>query len=423
MCMRHEVSPAVRTSAPDPRTSSTLSRPIATDVSAFLTANVPPNPQQASDRGRSTRVRPSTAASSRVGRSPTPSSRVEWQVGWNATVCGNRAPTSVTPRTSTRNSLSSRTRGATAATRSDSAASIAPLRRQLRDERVVATDHRGARPRRRDDHVVAGERVGEPLDERDAGVLVAGVEVHLAAAGLLGRELDLVAQPPQQAHDRPPDLRVQQVVVAGDEQRDAHVAQASARASDVAGLVAADVLGRPDQRAQGLEVAGHEPAGPGLDEDVAERRRLDRPGQHRDLARVGGELAEQRVSGAAADEVDDLDGPTRQPRRVTDGSGVGGGEAVEDAPDEPGARSGAGWSCCAAGRGDPGRHVARRQERRVVRIDDRPAGRQLARPRSGGSAGARACPRAPTSGATPGAATGPSRCAGTGSGRRRRPRW
>ena len=50
---------------PEPSTSSTLSRPIATDVSAFLTANVPPNPQHASDRGRSTRVRPSTAASSR----------------------------------------------------------------------------------------------------------------------------------------------------------------------------------------------------------------------------------------------------------------------------------------------------------------------------------------------------------------------
>ena len=65
MCIRHDVSPAVRTSAPEPSTSSTLSRPIATDVSAFLTAKVPPNPQHASDRGRSTRVRPSTAASSR----------------------------------------------------------------------------------------------------------------------------------------------------------------------------------------------------------------------------------------------------------------------------------------------------------------------------------------------------------------------
>ena len=47
MCIRHDVSAAVRTSAPVPGTSSTLSRPIATEVSAFLTANVPPNPQHA----------------------------------------------------------------------------------------------------------------------------------------------------------------------------------------------------------------------------------------------------------------------------------------------------------------------------------------------------------------------------------------
>ena len=54
MCIRHDVSPAVRTSAPEASTSSTLSRPMATDVSAFFTANVPPNPQQDVERGRST---------------------------------------------------------------------------------------------------------------------------------------------------------------------------------------------------------------------------------------------------------------------------------------------------------------------------------------------------------------------------------
>ena len=74
----------------------------------------------------------------------------------------------------------------------------AAVGRQAGDERVIATDHRRARARRRDDGVIAGERVDEPLDERDARVLVARVEVHLAAAGLLGRELDVVAEPPQQ---------------------------------------------------------------------------------------------------------------------------------------------------------------------------------------------------------------------------------
>ena len=46
--------------------------------------------------------------------------------------------------------------------------------------------------------------------------------MHLAAARLLRRELDLVAEPPKQPDDGLPDLGEQQVVVAGDEQRDAH---------------------------------------------------------------------------------------------------------------------------------------------------------------------------------------------------------
>ena len=49
------------------------------------------------------------------------------------------------------------------------------------------------------------------------------------------------------------------------------------------------------------------PAGAGLHQRVAERRRLDRAGQHRQPARVGGELAEQGVPRAAADDVHDLD--------------------------------------------------------------------------------------------------------------------
>src|ERR1019366_8259375 len=57
---------------------------------------------------------------------------------------------------------------------------------------------------------------------------------------------------------------------------------------------------------------------------------------------------------------------------------IGGGEAVEDAADQscPGARDR--LVEVPTGRRDPGWLVAGRQERRIVRIDDRPAGRELA---------------------------------------------
>ena len=59
-----------------------LSASMAVEVSAFLTANVPPKPQQVSASGSSTRSIPVTLRSSRSGRSPTRSRRSEWQVGW-----------------------------------------------------------------------------------------------------------------------------------------------------------------------------------------------------------------------------------------------------------------------------------------------------------------------------------------------------
>ena len=82
MFIRQLLSPATSTSAPVSRTWRALSETIATDVSAFLTANVPPKPQHSSARGSSTRSSPRTRCSSRTGRSPTPSIRSEWQVGW-----------------------------------------------------------------------------------------------------------------------------------------------------------------------------------------------------------------------------------------------------------------------------------------------------------------------------------------------------
>jgi hypothetical protein len=80
--MRHELSPAVSTCARVSRTLRILSASIAVDVSAFFSANVPPNPQHSRSPGSSTRSSPRTARSSRSGLSPTPSMRSEWQVGW-----------------------------------------------------------------------------------------------------------------------------------------------------------------------------------------------------------------------------------------------------------------------------------------------------------------------------------------------------
>jgi len=107
MCIRQEVSTAVHTSARVPSTSRSLSPSIAIEVSAFLTANVPPNPQHSAGCSSSTSSIPRTARSSRCGRSPILSARSEWHVGCSVTRCGNEAPTSSAPSTSTTNSVSS----------------------------------------------------------------------------------------------------------------------------------------------------------------------------------------------------------------------------------------------------------------------------------------------------------------------------
>ena len=107
MCIRHDVSTAVQTSARVSSTPRTLSPSIAIEVSAFLTANVPPKPQHSRAPSSSTRSIPRTLRSSRSGRSPIPSARIEWHVGCSVTRCGNEAPTSSTPSTSQTNSDSS----------------------------------------------------------------------------------------------------------------------------------------------------------------------------------------------------------------------------------------------------------------------------------------------------------------------------
>jgi hypothetical protein len=85
-------------------------------------------------------------------------------------------------------------------------------------------DHRDARAGRADDGVRArlAERAHEPPDQRDRLAAVAGVRVHLAAAGLLAREDDLVPEPLEHGDGRLPGLREERVVQAGDEERDPH---------------------------------------------------------------------------------------------------------------------------------------------------------------------------------------------------------
>src|SRR5204863_10206609 len=101
ICSRHEPSTAVQNSAPLCSILVHLSASIALDVSAFLTAKVPPKPQHSVESCSSTSSRPRTRPSSRSGASPTWVTRSEWQVGWYATRWANLAPTSSTPSRST----------------------------------------------------------------------------------------------------------------------------------------------------------------------------------------------------------------------------------------------------------------------------------------------------------------------------------
>ena len=97
--------------------------------------------------------------------------------------------------------------------------------RQLGQARVAVADHRGARSRRGDDRVVLAEHADEPARQRHGLQLVAGVRVHLPAAGLLLREDDLVPEPLEQPHHGLPRLREERVVEACDEERYAQSAQ------------------------------------------------------------------------------------------------------------------------------------------------------------------------------------------------------
>ena len=87
---------------------------------------------------------------------------------------------------------------------------------------VALAHHRRARPARRDDRLGVAEHAHEAPHEPDRLVPVARVGVHLPAAGLLEREVDLHADALEHRHRGPPGLREQRVVEAGDEERRPH---------------------------------------------------------------------------------------------------------------------------------------------------------------------------------------------------------
>ena len=140
------------------------------------------------------------------------------------------------------------------------------------------------------------------------------------------------------------------------------------------GLVGANLGGAADELAH-LGQRGDLAEGVQLHEDVAERGRLDRAGQHGPPCHVGGQLAEEAVLGAAADHVDDLDRRARSPPRsprARAGTCRRGSRRRHGA----GPRSSAGAACPhrAQSLADAGRHVAGGEQLGLVGVEERAAG-------------------------------------------------
>ncbi len=219
MCIRHELSAETQTSARVSSTQRILSPSIAIDVSAFFTANVPPNPQHSSALGSSTRSIPRTARSSLSGASPTRSIRKRVAGRMIGDPMGVIRPDVLDAQ------LVDQELGQLEDLRRDrerphrasfgSPASSAAWGYMWRT--IPTHEAEG-----RDDDLGRLEDLDEPADQRDRLALKAGVVVHLAAAGLVHRELDRVPEPLEQADHGPAGLGEDRVVEAGDEQGNPH---------------------------------------------------------------------------------------------------------------------------------------------------------------------------------------------------------
>lgn len=85
---------------------------------------------------------------------------------------------------------------------------------------VVITHHGDAGGGRNDDGLGVRELLHEALQEGHGFGLVAGVVVHLAAAGLAGGEVDGVAEALEDTDDGLAGAGEERVVIAGDKKRD-----------------------------------------------------------------------------------------------------------------------------------------------------------------------------------------------------------
>ena len=346
MCIRHEESPATSTSAPESTTLRALSAPIATEVSEFFTANVPPKPQHDSAVGQLDEpdARDGAQQRQRPVTHPEHAQRVAGRVVGHGV----------------------RERGAHVGHPEHVDEELGQLEHPGRDVRdrgrepaitgppgddpVLVPRRSGARARRRDDVVVALEGRHEVADHGHGLVEVAGVHHRLRAARLRRRELHVDAEPAQQRHDRLPRGGEHRVVDARHHQRHPHAAHPCTAARRQPGLGGVPV-GRLDaSRARSGRAPGW--SGPAsriavqvrevraerarLHQDVAQRGRLDRSGEDRQAAGRGGEPAEQVVARPAAHDVHDVDGDAGQLGGLPDDPAVGQRQAVEDAPHDGG---------------------------------------------------------------------------------------
>ena len=177
---------------------------------------------RAARRGRCPRH---AAAAAAVGRRPA-ASAASGRSGGRSPGAGTTRRRPRRPSTSTSSSDSSYVRAASAR----ASARPAPCRRRARRPRRA-----GAGPSPTHDPLGATTTSTPSKARRGcatsgrASVGIAGVDVHLAAAGLGLRDDDLVAEALEQSHGRATHRREHRVDEAGDEQRDAHAGSVARR--------------------------------------------------------------------------------------------------------------------------------------------------------------------------------------------------
>ena len=210
---------AVQTSAPDEVTDASLSRSMAADVSEFLIANVPPNPQHVSASVSSIRLRPRTFRNNSSGLSPIPSCPQRMAGGGKRHGAGNRH------RRPDIQNVDQEFREFVAPGRQ----CLGLLRqsavaRPASHHRMLVAHGTDARTRWCDDRLASGflERCDMVADEYDGVVQISAVDMHLTATGLVGRKDHLVTESFQQCHGGDRGCRKQGVCQACHEESDLH---------------------------------------------------------------------------------------------------------------------------------------------------------------------------------------------------------